>query len=304
MSKLLLDIYDLEDMNRYLKLGINAFIINIVEFSSEKMSNIYLEQVKIITELSEDIDIFINLDRLYFDEDINSIKTLLKKLNKMKVKKIMTCDIGMIEIVKELGLKFEIFNGSSTLNTNYQSINYLSNYYRGFLLSNEINAEEINEIADNTNTILILQIYGKQLMFTSKRKLLTSYFQYNNMEVTAFNAQHPLIIKDASQDPNYSYIYEDNNGTYITTLNNINAVDYFESFKEHGINYLYLNNLFIDKNVYYVMVKIYNDFLNEYIGIIDAQARTYLLDGTSHDSFLENKTVFNLDDIKERETLF
>ncbi|MDR1782597.1 MAG: U32 family peptidase [Bacilli bacterium] len=301
MSKLLIDLYDFDSINDYLALNIKSFIINLQEFSTEKTLNVFLEQVEIINDLDDEIELFINLDRLYYNDDFNSLSSILKKLNKLKIRKLIINDAGVVELIKELGLKFELINGSNTLNTNYQTIEFLSNYYRGFYLSNEINLNEILKIRDNTNAMLMVQVFGKQLMFSSKRKLLTSYFQFHHLDLIDFNSQNPLIIKDLNDINNKSYIYEDSNGTYVTTYKNVNALDYLYDFIVNDIDYLYLSNLFIDRNSYLRVVNIFSSLLEQTINLDMAKSMFKDVNLEVSSSFLNDETVFNLEDIKKME---
>lgn len=302
MSKLLIDLYDFDSINKYLALNIKSFVINLQEFSCEKNFNVYLEQVEIIKELDTEIEIFINFDRLYYDDDFNSLSSILKKLNKLKIRKLIINDVGIVELIRELGLKFEIFNGSTTLNTNYEMVNYLSNFYRGFYLSNEINMAEIIKISTNTTAQSIVQVFGKQLMFTSRRKLLTSYYHYYHYELIDFDVQHPLVMVDLNAEIDKSYIYEDNNGTYIYTYDSVNALPYLNTLIANNVDYLYLNNLFIERNAYLRVVNIFSSVLEKTINL---EVATKLFDSIKLNvtsSFFNAKTVFSFEDIKSMET--
>jgi len=192
-------------------------------------------------------------------------------------------------------LDFVFINGSSTLNTNYASIEYTNNFYRGYFLSNEINIEEIKKIAQQNNSELIVQIFGKQKMFSSKRKLLTSYLEFNEIRDVIVTPKSYLIIKDTANEDNQSYIYEDQFGTYIYTKNNVNALEYLDTLIENKIEYLYLNNLFTTQEEYREVVNIFYKCLNDKYDLSSVQVELEKVSKNLSKSFFEDETVFTIE---------
>ncbi|MDH6603497.1 collagenase-like PrtC family protease [Bacilli bacterium PM5-9] len=300
-TKLLVEICDLEQGQRLIENKVGALLLNVKGVTYTKQFNCYTNELSILVEKAQEnnVELFVHLDMLYHEDDLIGLRAILKKLNSIGIKNLVICDIGVIELANDLNLDFKFINGGSVLNTNYATIDFTNDFYSGFFLSNEINIDEVVTIAKKTSADLFVQVFGKQKIFTSKRKLLTSYCEYNEIENLDMHPRNKLIIKDAATQDNYSYIYEDQFGTYIYTMNNVNALSYLDNLIENDVKYLYLNNLFCDLEEYDEVINIFNKYLkdNNY-SIQDAQNDLKIVSDKLSESFFNDETVFTIEQAK------
>ena len=68
------------------------------------------------------------------------------------------------------------------LNNSFYAINhyYIIGVY-GTVLTNDITLSEINDIKKNTKSVLFKQVFGYPHLSTSKRKLISNYKEYFNI---------------------------------------------------------------------------------------------------------------------------
>jgi len=250
----------------------------------------------ILASKKENTQLFINMDKLYHEEDFKGLKTLLSKIYDLGIRDLIISDIGIYTFCKMYHLDFNFYNGNAILNTNYASIEFMSRYFNGFVLSNEIHINETLEILKHSSSQNIVQIYGKAKMFYSNRKLLSSYFNYTKQDLS--NREAYIIENDGGKEDDKTYFYEDENGSYAYTYYSIDGCSYLEQLINNGLGYAYLNNIFEDENAYTQIVLAYNDYFK---GKIDS----YVLQETIHKnnehvslSFFEDQTIFTIEDAK------
>ncbi|MEG0569616.1 MAG: hypothetical protein RR543_04420, partial [Erysipelotrichales bacterium] len=122
---------------------------------------------------------------------------------------------------------------------------------------------------------------------------------HNELTPISFRAEDRLVICNRGQEDNYSYIYEDDYGTYIYSKHNVYALRFMRELIENNVEYLYLNNIFCDEDEYYRVVLLHQKFLND---------TTYELNKAINDlnhitsnlseSFLDTHTIFTIEDAK------
>lgn len=302
-SKLLLEINDVAQAYDFIEKDYGAIIMNMAGLSSGKMLDCYTNEISLISQKAQEYntELFVNLNMLYDESDLLSLRPILKRLAKLNIKNIVIQDFGVIKIAEELGLEFNYINGDAILNTNYASIMAFANYFNGFYLSNEININEIKKISLEVDKQLFIQVYGKQRIFKSKRKLLSAYYDYIETNIRPKSIGEYILISDQNEEDNFSYIYEDDLGTCIYTRESVNGLSYIKDLKEMNITYLYLDNIYLQKQNYENVVKIYYDYLNDKINLETAQKMLEKEDDKLSTSFFEDKTIFTLEQIKELE---
>lgn len=300
-TKLLLEIGNVSQAEYFIEKGYGDLLLNIVDLSTAKEFSCYTNELALIAEKIEgtDIEIYINLDVIYHEDDLSGLKAILKRLPKYNIKNIIISDLGIIMLAKELGLDFNFINGVGMLNTNYASMNYLKNVFKGFVVSNELSIQEISEMAYKTQSNLLLQVFGKRKIFSSRRHLLQAYFNYLDRPLTDFSLRNYHMISDENEKDNYSYIFEDSYGTYIYTQENLVVLEYLQELKDTNISHFYLNNIFLDKEDYAKIVETYYLYLNDKLSFENANNIVKQTIKDVETSFFEDKTVYSLDKIKE-----
>ena len=170
MSEIYIPLPSKDNLNLYLHQGFDGFFVGINGYSSN--FNNYVEEKEldsVIDELNKtNRKIYICFNRLYYDHEIDSVKTLLEKVVKLDITGICYTDVGVLNILQDLKYNKEILWVSNHLGTNSKTINFLEK--RGVtsvLLSSEITIDEVINIKKNTNISIGLQ-------WLLKKKILIS----------------------------------------------------------------------------------------------------------------------------------
>lgn len=262
-KKILINIEKLEDIEEYKKIGINNFLFALKNFSigykSFDINDIkYLECKK-----------YLLLNRVLNNIDINNLKNIIKDLELFDG--IIFEDIGVYNILKNQDIKL-IWN-QSHFATNYKSINYYLDIMYSAVISNELTDEETKEIINKVNKPIILNIFGKNPVMYSRRKLLTNFNTYFNIENSS------SVILNEKITNNKFEAKESDKGTILFNNKYFNIINYINNYNENNI-------------LFYLIYPCGLEY-KEIINIINNKSSIEYDDG-----FMNKKTIYKLGDKK------
>ena len=125
----------------------------------------------------EQIDDFVLVNRILDDSDLDKLEDVLKLSH---INGIVFDDLGIIDIVKDLNITKILL--LDHLATNTVSINYYLDYVDSVVVSNDLTEEEIMEIVNNSKKPLVVNVFGLKTLMYSRRKLLTNYQAFHNLD--------------------------------------------------------------------------------------------------------------------------
>ena len=258
-------------MNKLLVLVQNKSIINKVK-EVEKATFLFpLEGYTVgypVTFKLNEIDEFgcyILVNRVLDEKSIESLKDLFKEFPK-NIKGIVFEDLGVIEIIKDLGITKILWQNH--LNDSYLTINGYLKYVDSVMMSTDITEEEVKEIVDKSDKPLVLPVLGYAPVMYSRRHLLTS-FNMNYEE----NVSNPTTIKEEVLKDEYK-VYENESGTQLF----YNMLYDGRSLLKYDALYYFINTVFVSDDDVLSFIK------GEKLSI------------DSFDGFLNKKTIYKLKD--------
>lgn len=257
-EKILINIEDLSDINNYKKIGINNFLFA-VDYFSIGYKSFKLSEIKNIEGNK-----FLYINRILNSTDVDKLKELADEI--CIFDGIIFEDIAVYNIFKDKDILL-IWN-QSHFATNYSSINYWLNNVDSAIISNELTKLEINEILDKCNKNLVLNIFGKNPVMYSRRRLISNF----NNNFNLYNDKN-VILKEPITKNEFNAV-EDDNGTFIFNNTYFNLIPYLNEFNNDKILYYLIcaNDLSFSEMVKYLNGKIDN----------------------TNDGFLNKKTIYKL----------
>ena len=270
----------------------NSFIIGLKGFSINYLELEVLE-IKEILEKNPQIELFVAINKNIFNNDLELLKKKLYELNKLSIKGIMFYDLAVLSIVNKEKLDIPLVWHQTHMVTNYNTCNYY--YDKGCeyaYLACEITVDEIKEIKNNSNIKLMSFLLGYPIASFSKRKLLTNYAKYNNLEL------HGNYHKITSGTSGEYFIKENEHGTsilYGTILNGIKPMNDLVDILDYAV----LDEQLIDHNIFIEVLKIYNKLLKNEISVDDANDSIYQLTDSLDTTFYYKKTIYKVKDEKK-----
>ena len=237
MSKIYVPLPSKEAIDLYLEQNFDGFIVGIEGFSNNFNNYYKLEDLDEIIDISKEFnkDIYVALNRLYYNDEIENLKELVKKLIKYDITGIGYTDNGLLNILNELNYDKDILWLSNHLGTNSKTINFLEKRNVDLaLLSTEITIDEIVSIKKNTNIKIGTCLYGFLNMATSSRKLLTNYFEFIDRDKKG----KEYVMKDKVKNKEYRLVEERDTNFFTNSV--LNGISFYPTLIENSIDFIYL----------------------------------------------------------------
>jgi putative protease len=238
-----------KNIEEYKKIGANAFIFPLKDYSCGYETYFELKDIENIKKKNNDIEIFISLNKNFFNEELDSLKEVLLAIDKLSIDGILFYDMAILRYKKELKLKTDLVWNQTFMVTNYNTCNYyLDKGVNYAVVSKEITIDEINEIANKSNIKLMANIFCYPIMSYTRRSLVTNYHKAHNIK----SKNNRYVMKNNNED----YIIneeEDGSALYMGKLLNGSTI-----INEIKTNYVILNESFIDHELF---IKIFEMFI-------------------------------------------
>ena len=233
--------------------------------------------------IKNNIKPILSLNRIFHPKDLGSVNELI---NKYKDTNCMfyIADLGALNLFIKANLVNRVIYNPETMITNYLDMNeYYSFGVDAIGVSSEITLNDLNKIAEVNNNIFY-QIFGKRLMFYSRRKLISLYGEQSNKEYPKNN----VYLRESTRN-DYFPIIENENNTLIYRSYNISLLAYLD---EMNIKYAYIESFDLDMNKFKIVNSIYYDYLHQNINLTLAKVKLNELNLNIEDGFIYNDSVY------------
>lgn len=232
MKKILVKIND----EKFLKYPVDGFILGVLNYSNCFSISFSFEEIEKIALENKDKEIFVSLNKVIKNDELDDYKSTLKKLDSLNLKGIIVGDVAALTY----DLKTDLILDQAHLNNSSLTINhYYNNGVNGMVLTNDITLDEINYISKNTEAILFKQVFGLPHLSTSQRKLASNYLEYFNIK----DNSKSYLIKEDDKDE-YYHVVEDKFGTHILGSKVLNL---FDKIDDINVDYFILDGYLLDK---------------------------------------------------------
>lgn len=222
-----------------------GIIVYLKDFSTQSSIYYTIEEIKNLKEDNPTIEIFVNLNRNFFNEDILFLKEKLQKLDNIGVTGIIFYDLAILKIKRELNLTFDLVWSQTHMVNNYKTCNY---YYKKGVnyayLSKEITKEEIKQIATQSKIKTIVEIVGLPTVAYSRRHLITNYYKDLGKP-----PQNSLLVKEKITNKYYK-LTEDKYGTSFVLNELVNATSFIKDLFEAKVSYIVIKQDIIKNDIY------------------------------------------------------
>ena len=244
-----------DNLEEYIKIGARAFIFGLYGYCSGYSNSLNISDIKRIREMYPDIEIFVSMNKNFFNSELESVEKMMLELNDIGINGILYYDLCILNIKKRLNLDIDLVWNQTHMVTNYNTCNYyLDKGVKYGVLSSEITLEEINEIKDRTKMKLFANIIGYPIMSFSRRNLLNNYFISTNKEKKSkqyviTNNNEEYIIRE-ELNGNSIYYGKVLNGSVVVPDIKVDYLILNEDLMDHDIFIKVLHNLslFISTN--------------------------------------------------------
>jgi len=231
------------------------------------------------------IEVVLAINRIFMEHELNAVKEFILKYQDYK---FLVSDLGVVEIFKDLGSQDKVIYDPDTLICNSSDLSIYNSYgFNALGMSNEVLIDDIKTSFKKTSAPIFYQVFGKKLMFYSKRKLLSLYEEYKQMSFTKENLS--LVEEKRSY---HIPIFENENGIYcfrhyfISLLSEMNELSF--------LKYAYFETITLNDDEVYEVLSSYKDNNKERLALLNLQIE---------DGFVYNDTVYVKEKIVQWERL-
>ncbi len=232
ISNILIYVDDINHIDDYRKVGVSAFLFAL-EGYSVGYNTYSLEEIKKL-EVSNK---YILLNRVLDCKDIDELRNILPNL--IGIKGLVFEDIGVFNMVKDMGLDFEMILFQNHFATNTHSVNFWLDRVDSLFISNEITKDEICAILDKAKKEVVLHIYGYNQVMYSRRLLLTNWSEEFNIPNKNTN-----VLIDKATKVKFRAIEND----FGTVMYSDKIFNGFSLLGLNNVKYYYVNTMLIDHN--------------------------------------------------------
>lgn len=269
---------NIEEINKTNSL-VDGYIIGIKDMSIN--CNMYIESLDILEKI--DKEIFICLNKNMHNKDLEKIEQILLELNNYNIKGVLYYDIAILQIYKKLDLNYDLVWHQEHLTTNYNTINYWNKLgVKYTYLSSDITEEEINEISKNTDSKLMVNLFGYLPMFVSKRHIVKNYLEYFNKED---NSSVNYMTKEGKTYP----IIDSSIGTSVYSANILNGI---KSVPNINIEYMILNSFDIELDKFISVIEMFKSVNKDNVNVYSEKIDNMFINVDN--GFLNTKTIYKV----------
>ncbi len=283
----------------YISMEVNSVAVGNDEISSRHHVSLSFDT---IANLATQIDTFVMLNQLYFEQELPLVEKWLENLSKTEVKGIIFQDFAILNLVSKMEWQPILMYCPETLNTNSQTLNDLESFgINSAFLAREISLDDVLTIASKTHVPLMIQAHGVMYMAQSRRPLLSNYAKSEEIELT--EPYYLMTVNDSSMK---AYIHEDHYGTHVQTFEELCALDILGQLSQAGISYIYVDTQYMNESYALEIVNIYADalkFIENGTFTKNVHELHKLLNGIKEnheysDGFYFDSTVYKIEDVR------
>lgn len=170
---------DIEKLKIALLYGADIVYIGGKKYSLRaNASNFTIEDIKSSCIFAHKLGkkVYVTVNILFHDEDLEGVKTYLKELEDSCVDAVIICDAFLIPIIKKETPKLKIVMSTQMSTSNTLSVkHFLEEGVDSIVLAREVTKKEIKEIYDETHADLEAFLHGAMCTCYSGRCVLSNY---------------------------------------------------------------------------------------------------------------------------------
>lgn len=291
--KLAVSPFHIQNIEKLAKNGAEIFILGNDKFANRLVASFSELELKEASEtiLSLGKDLYINMNLIIHNKDIEHIENFLEFLKDLHVSGILFGDLGLYNIAKRKQMEHLLIYHPETLNTNfYDKIFWKRKGIKALIISREITLNDMKEIAEDSQIEIGIVGHGHLNMFHSRRPLISNFFKFNDEEYKEYIKNRNLRLVEELRDEVYP-VFQDDHGTHIFREKAMESYNEIIELSQ-SIDFFMIDPIFKTPSYLLETVVNYNQILkSKDINLAKEISEKYKED---HDSgFLFKKTVYD-----------
>ncbi|MBN2300684.1 MAG: U32 family peptidase [Acholeplasmataceae bacterium] len=214
-----------------------------------------IEALNITQRLNKKLFLLVN--QMFTDDHLEALKKWFDMLPVERFEGIIVADLGVVNLLKKLGLNKKTIYHPETLLTNAYDFNYLAKEaIYGAFVAKEITLDNVISIGKKKKYALFMVGHGHLNMFYSKRQLIDNFMTFTESKNIYHNQQNLTLIEETRKEDPYP-ILEDFAGTHVFRSQVFSTLQYLEELSE-VVDYLVIDTLFKNDQYALQILMLYN----------------------------------------------
>lgn len=212
--KLISDCLEIKHLDQYAKCSIDRIIVSLPHVSARPARVYTMEELKEIVKFAHELGLEVGVNMLNFvmEDDLDKFQDALLFCKDNKIDRIYFADMGVYWMAKEMKMEHLLIYQPTTLIASSQDANeYLRLGIDRVVLAREITFDDMKHILSHCHGCEV-SVFGYNVMMHSRRKLLSSYFEFCGLEDRS--ASKELYLMEETRDEKMPII-QDETGTFV-----------------------------------------------------------------------------------------
>lgn len=252
---------NMEKLKTAFHFGADAVYLGLKNFSLRNFAgNFDLEELKKAVEFANNIEkkIYVTLNMLPFDEDLEQLKSIAKQLETIKPHGVIAADPGVFQICKKVCPSIDVHISTQTNVMNTETANFwFDNGIKRIVIAREMSIEQINQMVKNSSGQIEVFAHGALCISYSGRCFLSLYMtgrDANRGECTQSCRWKYNVLEEKERPGQYFPIEEDERGTYIFNSKDLCTIPVLDKLVASGVSSLKIEGRM--KSVHYVGITV------------------------------------------------
>ncbi|WP_274650073.1 peptidase U32 family protein [Paenibacillus humicola] len=235
----------LEELERYMNAGADAFIVGESPYGVRLPGEFGLQQIADAVRLAKPrgVRIYAAMTNVLDNAAVASLADYVHGVADAGVDAITFGDPAVLMAVRQAAPSMKLHWNAEMTSTNYETANYWGR--RGatrFVAARELNLEQIIEAKRHTQLEVQVQVHGPTNIYHSKRPLVQNYFKHREdrgdlpPNAPAGTIEEGLVLVETERPDERFPIYEDAGGTHIMSSDDICMIENLHELMEAEID--------------------------------------------------------------------
>lgn len=207
-----------QHIQKYADAGATCLIVSLPEVSLRSSQILSESQVIKAVQTCHELKMEVAMNMMSFveEEKIERFEKTLLFCKQNHIDAIYFSDMGIYQMAKEIGIENRLIYQPNTLLTSSDDAQcYLDLGLRRVVLSREITFEDLKSILSKVSSCEVI-VFGYNVMMHSRRKLLSSYFEFTHQKDISDSTS--LFLMEENRDEKMP-IFQDEHGTHVLSGN-------------------------------------------------------------------------------------
>ncbi len=273
-----------DNIEEYLACGQECFLLPLKDYAVSYEKTYTKKEIKDLREKYPSLELFVVINKTIFNKDLKELEQVLDYLENLSIQGIFFYDLAILEIKQRKNLKTPLVWNQTHMVTNSKTCNfYYENGVEYAKIAGELEKSEILNLIKNTKIKLCYTLLSKPVVAHSRRSLITNY-----KRIVEKKPKEKLIIHEKLEDQDY-LVTESKDGTSFLYSK---IPNHYTILKDLEVDYLILNESYIEHSVFIKILDATNQYLNKKIlfDLLLEKVSPYL----ENPPFLNNKTIYRV----------